>query len=76
MRKRTLFIHCKDCGKHLYSYLKLGKGRLIRCWKNRILINYTIQSRNLVYCSCGNLIGLDKNFFIIIKKYHVEIKNK
>jgi DNA-directed RNA polymerase subunit RPC12/RpoP len=74
MRKKLLSIHCQHCGTQIMSYVKIGKGRLIRCWKNRIIEDTTIKKDSLIYCPCGQLVGIDKNMFISLKKHMVEIK--
>lgn len=74
MRKRTLSIYCQKCGTLIFSYFKVGKGQLIRCWKNRIIENNTVIRDAFVYCPCGQLVGLDNNLFILLKKYKVDIK--
>ncbi|WP_218915342.1 hypothetical protein [Hippea maritima] len=50
-------------------YRKIGKGRLLRCYKDRIKEDYTIKEGNKVFCpNCGNLFGIDYGAFIKVRK--------
>ena len=74
MRRRTLSIQCAHCGKEVFSYVKFGKGHLIRCWKQRIIRDTSTDEDGNVFCSCGNMIGSDEGLFIKIKQHHVIVK--
>jgi hypothetical protein len=39
--------------------MKLGKGRLLHCWKDRISKDQSIRDGDKVLCKCGNLIGVE-----------------
>lgn len=74
MRRKTLSIRCSRCGKELFTYIKIGKGNVWRCWKQRILTDDTIKKDKEVCCSCGNLVGIDVGVYIKIKQHHVTIR--
>ena len=46
---KTVNIYCKQCKAQLFKYRKGGKGALVKCFKERILDNYT-----KVACTCPN----------------------
>ncbi len=45
----TVTVICSGCKTKLYKYRKGGKGTLVKCFKERILNNYTTQP-----CHCPN----------------------
>ena len=63
-----LVIRCARCRAKLMKYKKIGEGRLLHCWKNRVLEDYTRRSGNEVRCRCGNLIGIDEKKWIKMKQ--------
>jgi hypothetical protein len=64
-----LTIRCAKCKNKLFKYEKIGKGRLLHLWKNRIKEEYKIVKKdNKIFCECGNLIGVDIGIYIKIKK--------
>ena len=74
MRRKILTIECKNCGKEIIRYVKIGKGNLIRCWKNRIISkNYSLKDKKVI-CFCNEIIGIDEGLWIKLKKHHVRIK--
>jgi len=74
MRRKTLSIQCNQCGKEIFSYVKIGKGNVWHCWKKRILTDNSKREGNQVLCPCGNLIGIDERVWIKLKNHHVIIK--
>lgn len=68
---KVLTIRCAKCNSKVFKYLKVGKGRVLQCWKSRIQENYTIQKDNKVSCSCGNLIGIDIGPSIRIEQHSI-----
>ena len=73
MRRRTLIIKCNQCNKVLFRYAKIGKGHLIRCWKNRIFDSCLIEKQHQYYCPCGCFVGTDQQVWIKLKKQHISI---
>ncbi len=57
-------IRCARCKSKIFKYKKIGKGKIIRCWKDRIKEDYSIKNGNLILCKCGNVIGTDEGAFI------------
>ncbi len=53
-------IYCAACGRKLFRYQKIGKGKLLHCWKERIARDYTIRIGSEVHCTCGNHIGKEE----------------
>ncbi len=43
----TVDIYCTRCRTQLYKYRKGGKGSLVKCFKERITVDYTQQP-----CTC------------------------
>jgi hypothetical protein len=64
----VLTIRCAKCRAKLIKYKKIGKGRLLHCWKARILEDHTRHSGTEVRCPCGNLIGIDEKKWIKMKQ--------
>lgn len=54
-----LTIKCAKCNRKLLKYQKIGKGRVLRCWKERIKENYSPPAKGEIRCECGNVIGTD-----------------
>ena len=74
MQRKTLLVQCNQCGKEIFSYVKIGKGHLWHCWKKRIAKDHSIRKENQVFCSCGNLIGIDERVLIKLKQKNVNIE--
>lgn len=68
---KVLNIRCAKCNSKVFKYLKVGKGRVLQCWKSRIQENYTNQKGTSVTCLCGNVIGIDTGPLIKIKQHSV-----
>lgn len=60
-----LVIRCAACKEKLWKYDKVGKGKVLRCHKARIMEHYvdTPIINNKVRCPCGKEIGIDKGRF-------------
>jgi hypothetical protein len=69
-----IIIKCSKCNKKSFKYIKIGKGQLINCWKDRIVENNTISKGNKIFCKCGNLIGIDEKDHCKLKKNSIIIK--
>jgi hypothetical protein len=59
-----LTIKCAKCKRPVFKYIKIGKGRMLRCYKARIVKDYTRRDGNQVLYQCGNLIGTDEGRWI------------
>lgn len=55
MKFFTVKIYCKKCGTFLYQYQKDKKGKLIKCYKERIVKDFT--NGDLKCPKCGNNFG-------------------
>jgi len=64
----VLTIKCAKCQRKVLRYLKLGKGRVLHCWKNRIKRDYSLREGNKVMCKCGNLVGIDEEKWIKMRR--------
>ncbi|AOV92147.1 hypothetical protein EIB96_06675 [Vibrio parahaemolyticus] len=54
---KTVEIYCAKCKAQLYKYRKGGKGALVKCFKERIVEDYT---QTLCFCpSCGQEFARD-----------------
>ncbi|MCJ8340112.1 MAG: hypothetical protein MJK10_16725 [Pseudomonadales bacterium] len=54
---KTVEIHCLKCRQALFKYRKGGKGSLVKCFKERIVKDYT--SDQLSCPSCGQIFARD-----------------
>ncbi|MDK2383880.1 MAG: hypothetical protein QI199_03590 [Candidatus Korarchaeota archaeon] len=61
-------IKCVKCGRKVFKYQKMGKGRLWRCWKGRIIEDHSVREGDVVKCTCGNVIGIDKGGYIRMRQ--------
>lgn len=54
-----LTIKCSKCKNKLFKYKKIGKGKVLRCWKSKITRVYdtTVEDKHLKCGNCGNIIG-------------------
>lgn len=62
-------VKCSKCGSRVFRYVKVGKGRLLHCWKGRIIKDFSIRDGDEVQCQCGNLIGIDEGKWIKMKQH-------
>ena len=54
----TLIVSCGHCKTSLLSYQKVGKGRLLRLYLERINFSDTPLQQELICPNCGELIAL------------------
>lgn len=52
-----LVLKCSRCKKKLMKYNKVGKGRILNCWIDKIKNDVTLRDGDDVKCVCGNIIG-------------------
>jgi len=49
---RTIRVYCAHCGCLLYKYVKAGPGRLVKCFKDRIVRDDTERSSGDIIRNC------------------------
>jgi len=54
-----LTIRCARCRGKVFKYNKIGTGRVLRCYRERIIQDYSIRDGERVLCACGNVVGVD-----------------
>lgn len=61
-----LTIKCAHCKTKILKYRKIGKGKVLRCYKDRITRTYKIKVEgNKLKCeNCGSTIGIIKDNLI------------
>jgi len=64
-----LIIKCAKCKRKVFKYVKIGKGKLWHCWKDRIIDDLSIKDGKNIKCICGNLIGIDEEKWIKLKQH-------
>jgi hypothetical protein len=64
-----LIIKCLRCKRKIFRYIKIGKGKLWRCWKDRIIEDFSIHDEKNIKFICGNQIGLDEEKWIKLKQH-------
>ncbi|GAB6099213.1 hypothetical protein JCM16358_10920 [Halanaerocella petrolearia] len=53
-----LTIKCARCKDKVLKYKKIGKGRVLRCWEEKITRIYgKIKNDKLICQNCANIIG-------------------
>ncbi len=62
-----MVLKCSCCKKKILKYKKIGKGRILRCWFDRIIEDFTTKSEDHAICQCGNDIGW-------IQKDHIKMR--
>ena len=63
-----IIIKCDHCKRKIFKYNKIGKGRVLRCYRSRIVKYYSIQNNENVQCVCGQIIGVDEGKWIKMKQ--------
>jgi acetone carboxylase gamma subunit len=66
-------IKCARCKQKIFRYVKIGKGKLWHCWKDRIVEDLSVHDEKTVKCNCGNIIGIDENKWIKLKQQSIQI---
>jgi len=67
-----IFVKCAKCKRRIFKYRKIGKGKLLHCWRERIIADYSIRDGDNVKCECGNLIGINERRWIQMKQHSFE----
>jgi hypothetical protein len=68
-----LIIKCAKCRRKVFKYVKIGKGKVWHCWKDRIIEDLSIHEGKNIKCNCGNLVGIDEEKWIKIKQHSILI---
>ncbi len=63
-----MILKCAKCKRKVFKYVKIGKGKLWHCWKDRIIEDLSVHEGKDIKCNCGNLIGVDENKWIKLKQ--------
>jgi len=64
-----IIVKCAKCKRKIFRYLKVGKGKLWHCWKDRIIEDNSIRDEDEIKCQCGNLVGIDEGKWIKMKQH-------
>lgn len=64
-----LVIKCSKCKNKIFKYKKIGKGKVLKCFKDRITRVYDckIEDAN-IKCKCDNVIGIDEGSYYKMNK--------
>jgi hypothetical protein len=65
---KMIIIKCAKCKRKIFKYNKVGKGRILRCYKDRIVKFYSIQDQKKVQCLCDQIIDVDEGEWIKMKQ--------
>ncbi|TYB30460.1 MAG: hypothetical protein FXF47_09050 [Candidatus Mcinerneyibacterium aminivorans] len=58
-------IKCAKCKNKIIKYHKVGRGKTIRVYYDRIHKDYSKSDKNKLICDyCGNIIGYKKEKYI------------
>jgi hypothetical protein len=55
-----LVIKCARCKRRLFHYLKVGTGKVLYCYRERMSKVDIVMEGEKVLCHCGNVIGIDE----------------
>ena len=69
-------IKCAQCKRKILKYHKIGQGRVLRCYKDRIVRVYEVQDKASLKCACGNVIGVDKGAWFAMKQHAFETSGR
>ncbi len=62
-------VKCAKCKTKLLKYRKVGKGKLLRCWKDRIVEDYTSKEGSFMKCpKCDEIVGVDAGAFFKMRQ--------
>ena len=61
-------IKCAACKRKILKYKKMGKGKVLKCYKDRIAKYYVPVSDTSLICPCGQVIGTDIGLWIKMKQ--------
>ena len=67
-------IKCGKCNSKVFKYRKIGKGKLLHCWNERIIKDFSIREGRLIKCKCGNLIGVQMAKCVKMKQHSFTFK--
>ena len=59
-RWRAVSVLCRFCGSDLFRYAKGGRGKLVKCYKRRILKDFTKSAPECP--GCGSVFARDAVF--------------
>jgi ribosomal protein S27E len=64
-----LTIKCAGCKTKIFKYKKIGKGKVLYCYKERIKEDFSYKDVKEYKCmKCGKVIGLDQGGRIKMKQ--------
>ena len=55
-----MVIKCAKCKTKIIKYNKIGKGKILKFIKSRILKWYIVIPEEEIRCTCGEVIAVDK----------------
>lgn len=64
-----LTIKCSGCKTKIFKYKKIGRGKVLYCYKDRIEKDFSLKEGKEYKCKrCGKVIGLDQEGRIKMKQ--------
>jgi hypothetical protein len=63
-----IIIKCSRCKRRILKYKKVCKGKILRCYKDRIVKVYPVRDQQDLQCLCGQIIGVDEGKWIKMKQ--------
>ena len=65
-----LTIKCSGCKTKIFKYEKIGMGKVIYCYKDRIKGDFSFKEGEEYKCrKCGKVIGVDRGGRIKMKQH-------
>ena len=61
-------IKCAKCRARLFRYVKIGKGRVLHLWHDRIVEDLSVRDGDEVRCGCGNVVGKREKNWIKMRR--------
>jgi len=63
-----IVIRCAACKRKILKYRKIGKGRVLKCYKDRVSRWYVPLKDGTLVCPCGCIIGTDAGTWIKMRQ--------
>jgi hypothetical protein len=63
-----IIIKCGKCKQKVIKYQKIGAGKVLRCFKERITRYYQVPIEKGLVCQCGELLGTDEGKWFQMKQ--------
>ena len=57
-------VKCAKCKFKIFKYIKIGQGRILKIYNDRITEDNSTRENGEVLCKCGNVVGKEFDGYI------------